>query len=100
MSDVVQFDSTPTKSDLWQIVVLWIAVTASALAVVYSTHRSRQLFHELESLKDQQYELDVEWGQLLLEQSAWAAPVRVEKMAANKLRMTLPMPAQTEMVKP
>lgn len=87
------------KKSLWPFVLLWLALTISALAVVYSTHRSRQLFHELETLKDQQYELDVEWGQLLLEQSAWAAPVRVEKMAANKLRMTLPQPEQTEMVK-
>ena len=92
--------NTVSKQDAWQIVVLWLLVAASALAVVYSTHRSRQLFHELETLKDQQYELDVEWGQLLLEQSAWAAPVRVEKMASDKLRMTLPQPTQTEMVKP
>jgi cell division protein FtsL len=92
-------DAVVTKN-LWQVVLLWLAVTILALAVVYSTHRSRQLFHELESLKNQQYELDVEWGRLLLEQSAWAAPVRVEKMAANKLRMTLPQPEQTEMVTP
>ena len=92
-------EAVTPKQSLWPFVLLWLTVTISALAVVYSTHRSRQLFHELETLKDQQYELDVEWGQLLLEQSAWAAPVRVEKMAANKLRMTLPQPEQTEMVK-
>jgi cell division protein FtsL len=93
-------EAVAAKKGLWSLTLLWLALTISALAVVYSTHRSRQLFHELETLKDQQYELDVEWGQLLLEQSAWAAPVRVEKMAANKLRMTLPQPGQTEMVKP
>lgn len=93
-------DVAPVKKNLWSLALLWLLLTVSALAVVYSTHRSRQLFHELETLKDQQYELDVEWGQLLLEQSAWAAPVRVEKMAADKLRMTLPQPGQTEMVKP
>jgi cell division protein FtsL len=93
-------EAAPARKNLWSFALLWLVLTISALAVVYSTHRSRQLFHELETLKDQQYELDVEWGQLLLEQSAWAAPVRVEKMAANKLRMTLPQPEQTEMVKP
>jgi len=93
-------EAVAAKKNLWPFFLLWLALTASALAVVYSTHRSRQLFHELETLKDQQYELDVEWGQLLLEQSAWAAPVRVEKMAANKLRMMLPQPEHTEMVKP
>jgi cell division protein FtsL len=93
-------EAVAAKKNFWSFAVLWLFLTISALAVVYSTHRSRQLFHELETLKDQQYELDVEWGQLLLEQSAWAAPVRVEKMAANKLRMTLPQPEQTEMVKP
>jgi len=93
-------EAAAAKKNFWSFAFLWLVLTISALAVVYSTHRSRQLFHELETLKDQQYELDVEWGQLLLEQSAWAAPVRVEKMAANKLRMTLPQPEQTEMVKP
>jgi cell division protein FtsL len=93
-------EAAASKRNLWSFALLWVVLTISALAVVYSTHRSRQLFHELETLKDQQYELDVEWGQLLLEQSAWAAPVRVEKMAANKLRMTLPQPEHTEMVKP
>lgn len=92
-------EAVAPKRNPWPFTLLWLALTISALAVVYSTHRSRQLFHELETMKDQQYELDVEWGQLLLEQSAWAAPVRVEKMAANKLRMTLPQPEQTEMVK-
>ena len=34
--------------------------------------------------------MDVEWGQLQLEQSTWAAPVRVEKIAVQKLQMLQP----------
>ena len=52
------------------IVVLWVSVLASGLAVVYTTHLSRQLFAELDLLKRDTNELHVEWGQYLLEQRA------------------------------
>lgn len=69
---------------------LWIAVMASGVAVVYSTHLSRQLFSELESQRRIAAELHVQWGQYLLEQSTWAAYSRVERVAAEKLQMQSP----------
>ena len=38
--------------------------------------------------------LDVEWGQLQLEQSTWAAHARIEKIAKERLQMKAPQPAQ------
>jgi cell division protein FtsL len=38
--------------------------------------------------------LDVEWGQLQLEQSTWANHSRVEKIAREKLQMKTPPAAQ------
>ncbi|MCB1938494.1 MAG: cell division protein FtsL, partial [Rhodocyclaceae bacterium] len=35
-------------------------------------------------------QLEVEWGQLQLEQSTWAAHVRIEKIARQRLRMQPP----------
>ncbi len=72
------------------ILFLAVAVLASALAAVYTKHRSRQLFVELESLKAQRDDLNIEWGQLMLEQATWATPTRVELIARQRLGMTVP----------
>ena len=82
------------------LVSLWLLVIASAIGVVYSTYLSRQLFNELESLKREENELQVQWGQLLLEQSTWSGQVRVERLAKKKLNMHSPDPAAITMVKP
>lgn len=72
--------------------LLWIATIACALGVVTSQHKARKLFVELQKEKDLAQQMDVEWGQLQLEQSTWAMPARVEKVAAMKLEMQ-PAPA-------
>ncbi|MCC6302425.1 MAG: cell division protein FtsL [Gammaproteobacteria bacterium] len=72
------------------IVLLAVAVLASALGAVYTKHRSRQLFVELETLKAQRDDLNIEWGQLMLEQATWATPTRVELIARQRLGMTAP----------
>lgn len=75
------------------ILLLLIAV-ACALSVVASNHRARKLFVELEREQNRMRDLEVEWGQLQLEQSTWAAHVRVEKIAREKLGMKPPQPAR------
>ncbi len=67
---------------------LALAVLMSALGVVYAKHYSRKLFVELTALQQTRDELNVEWGQLQLEQSTWATHGRIEKLARNKLKMT------------
>lgn len=80
--------------------VLVVALLGSALAVVYSTHRSRQLFNEWQQLQRKEWALDEDWERLLLEQSTWAAHERVSKLAETKLDMTMPDPAAIKIVKP
>jgi len=70
--------------------VLGLVATVSALAVVYSQHRSRALFVELQRLEREQADLDTEWGRLELEQSTWATQGRIERLAREKLDMRLP----------
>lgn len=72
---------------LWLLIPLIIAVIASAVSVVYSTHYSRKLFVELTELKQDRDKLNVEWGQLQLEQSTWATHGRIESLARKKLDM-------------
>lgn len=69
---------------------LGLVATLSALAVVYSQHRSRALFVELQRLEQEQADLDTEWGRLELEQSTWATQGRIERLARQKLNMRLP----------
>jgi len=62
----------------------------SAIGVIYSKHQSRKVFVSLQGLHNQIDELNIEWGQLQLEQSAWSSHGRIEKIARKKLQMTLP----------
>ena len=81
------------KADLQTVVactVLTVLVVASALAVVYSTYKSRQLFSALQKEYRHEIALEEQWGRLLLEQSTWASPVRIEEIASAKLNMTVP----------
>jgi cell division protein FtsL len=80
--------------------VLWVAVLASAIAVVRARHESRALFVQLERLSAERDRLNIEWGQLQLEQSAWSNHGFVERVASERLRMTLPRPEEVRIVAP
>lgn len=69
---------------------LGVAVTLSALGVVYSQHRARALFVELQRLERAEAELNTDWGRLELEQSTWATHGRIERLARERLDMGLP----------
>lgn len=75
--------------------LLWLAVIASALAVVASTHQVRKQTNTLETLRREAAQLQVEWGQYLLEQSTWASYSRVEAIATQQLGM---FPATAERI--
>lgn len=72
------------------IVVLVILVMSSAISVVYSKHLNRKLFVELQQLNKNIDDLNIEWGRLQLEESAWSDHGRIEKIAQTKLNMMLP----------
>lgn len=74
------------------IVLLTSAVLASALGVVYAKHQSRKLFVELQALQVAQDEINVEWGQLQLEQSTLATHSMIDSTARSKLGMAAPAP--------
>jgi len=80
--------------------LLWFAVLGSAAGAVYTRHRSRELFVELERMHAQRDRLDVEFGQLQLEQSSWSTHAFVERVATTRLKMVTPDPARIRVVKP
>ncbi len=72
------------------LMILFAAVMVSALAVVNTSFKSRTVFYELQKLRAESNELDVQRGQLLIEQSTFGLEGRIEQKAMEELEMTLP----------
>jgi cell division protein FtsL len=86
----------------WRIVVavLWVALLVSSLGVIYAKQEARNRFNELQKLTEQRDELDIEWGQLQLEQSTFATHGRVERVARDDLHMVIPQANDLRIVQP
>ena len=82
------------------VAVLWAAVLGSSLGVIYAKHEVRSRFIELQQLTRTRDDLDIEWGQLQIEQSTLARHARVEQTARDELRMTIPQAADLRIVQP
>jgi cell division protein FtsL len=80
------------------LAALWVLLLGSALAVVWTKHQARSLFIELQGLTAERDALDIEWGQLKLEQSAWATHGRVEQTARVGLQMVIPRPNEVQIL--
>lgn len=78
------------SKSIYLFFVLLIAVLLSAFAVVYSTNTYRSTFSQLQQEEQQAHFLQLQWGQLLLEQTSLATPARVEELAKGKLKMSFP----------
>lgn len=88
----------PTGSTI--MLMLFIAVLVSAIAVAYSAHWNRQLLNSLYSELSVRDKAQAEWGRLILEQSTWTAHSRIEALAADQLKMHIPNAADIRMVQP
>ncbi|WCX00897.1 cell division protein FtsL [Pseudomonas aeruginosa] len=88
----------PTGSFL--MLLLYIGLLLSAIAVAYSTYWNRQLLNSLYSELSVRDKAQAEWDRLILEQSTWTAHSRIESLAVEQLRMCVPDPAEVRMVAP
>jgi cell division protein FtsL len=79
---------------------MWVTALGSAAGAVWCKHRSREMFMQLQQLSEQRDNLDVEWGQLQLEQSAWSQHAFVENVASNRLHMATPPAQEIKIVAP
>lgn len=70
--------------------LLLCALLASALLVILNSHNTRRLFHELQTLQQEAVQQEVEWSQLLLEESAFSTHMLVERKARKELKMRVP----------
>ena len=89
---------TPGSHQRTIIIVLVVAVMASAIGSVYAKHESRKLFTELQELTIERDRLEVDWGKLQIEQSTWSTHARVEQMAREQMDMRAPAPGQISLI--
>lgn len=78
--------------------MLALVLVACALGVVTAQHKARKIFIELQQEQEQAKKMEVEWGQLQLEQSTWAMHARIEKIATAYLQMQVPDAARIQVV--
>jgi cell division protein FtsL len=71
----------------FSLVAILLLVVTTSVSVIYSKHQARKLFVELQALGNDRDNMDVEWGQLQLEQSTLSTHARVELKARDQLGM-------------
>jgi len=77
-----------------------LVVLISAVGVIRAKHENRKLFVQLQALEKERDQMNVEWGQLQLEQGAWATSSRVEEIARKRLGMEIPKSESVVIIRP
>lgn len=82
----------------WGVVGVEVVLLVwTTFAIVTETYATRQQFAELERARNEQRLQQEEWGRLLLEESAFSSPSRVERVAREELQMVEPTLEQIEL---
>ena len=77
-----------------------MAVMISAAAIVLVSFESRLAFQELQQQLELKNDMEVKWGQLLIEQSTFGVDDRIERKASEELGMKVPDWANVVVVQP
>jgi len=81
----------PVSPASWGLLVIEVLlVLLTTFGIVSVTYQTRGQFALLEQTRRAQRALWEEWGKLLLEESAFSSPSRVERVAREQLNMVLP----------
>ena len=81
-------------------IALALVCLVCALGLVTAQHRARRMFAQLTKEQETAKQIDVEWGQLQLEQSTWAMHARIERIASGYLQMRVPPAARIRVIDP
>ncbi|HBZ94802.1 MULTISPECIES: cell division protein FtsL [unclassified Pseudomonas] len=90
----------PLPGGSFLMLLLFVGVLVSAIAVSYSAHWNRQLLNTLYGELNERDKAQAEWGRLILEQSTWTASSRIESLASEQLKMRVPAADEVRMVAP
>ncbi|MCH8178929.1 MAG: cell division protein FtsL [Proteobacteria bacterium] len=78
--------------------LLTVVLLACCVWLIRTSHESRRLFVELEKAQNESRELQIDYERLEVDKRAQATPLRVERLAREKLRMFGNSPAVTHYV--
>ena len=78
--------------------LLAVILLGSCVWLIRTSHESRRLFVELEKAQNESRELQIDFERLEVDKRAQATPLRVERLAREKLRMFGNNPAVTHYV--
>lgn len=84
---------------IWLPLLLLLTIS-TAVGATYARHQSRKLFVELQSLEAARDAMNVEWGQLQLEQSTYTTNGQIEHAALTRLDMEIPEAKQVVIIRP
>ena len=76
--------------DMLLVMLLSIAIVVSSVSVVYDKNRYRQYFSTVELLQQRDHAIQVEWTQLLLEQSSLVTSEKIRRTAEQRYAMSMP----------
>lgn len=74
----------------WSVFTLMLAVSVSALSIVYVTNNTRCLNATLQQTLAEREGLHIQWSQLLLEKSTLIMQARIQDVASKDLEMVVP----------
>ncbi|MGM8931293.1 cell division protein FtsL [Salinicola halophyticus] len=77
-----------------------VAVLITAVAIISTSHLTRVQYARLQKLENQRDSLQTEWGRLLLEESTWSSPARIEALASKRLDMRVPSVDEVKVIHP
>jgi cell division protein FtsL len=78
--------------------VLLLALVGSSIYLVRVSYESRRLFAELDKSQNESRQLDIELERLKSDKQSQATPLRVERVARDRLAMRTATPAVTQYV--
>lgn len=81
------------------VIVALICILGLAFSIITQTHNTRLLTNNKELLLTQRHLSDIEWRNLLLEQSTLEEHSNIEYMAKQKLGMYRPSTTEEKLVK-
>ena len=79
-------------------IVLFVMLVASSVYLVRVSYDSRRLFAELDQARNEERALDTEYERLKAERQGQSTPLKVERLARDKLAMRNATPAVTQYV--
>ncbi len=78
--------------------LLLAVLMGSCLYLVKVSYESRRVFAALDSARNQQHQLDIDYKRLDSERQAQATHLRVDKVARERLKMATAVPGATHFV--